>query len=78
MTDEPTLSHALAQDDHDQKGMAQQDHDHEVLDLGWNEKKQNIMQPLVGGMDNETLWMLVRRFDKVSREAMSLACEPMG
>lgn len=65
MTDEPTLSHALAQDDHDEKGLAQQDHDHEVLDLGWNEKKQNILEPLVGGMDNEELWMLIRRFDKV-------------
>lgn len=66
LKDDPTLSHALATDDHDIKGLAQQDHDHEVLDLGWNEKKQNIMHPLVGGMDNETLWMLVRRFDKVS------------
>lgn len=66
LADDPTLSHALAKDDHDVKGLAQQDHDHEVLDLGWNEKKQNIMRPLVGGIDNETLWMLTRRFDKVS------------
>lgn len=66
LKDDPTLSHALAKDDHDVKGLAQQDHDHEVVDLGWNEKKQNIMRPLVGGMDNETLWMLIRRFDKVS------------
>lgn len=65
MEDEPTLSHALAQDDHDIKGASQQGHGHEVLDLGWNEEKQNIVAPLVGGMDNETLWMLVRRFDKV-------------
>lgn len=61
-----TLSHALATDDHDIKGRAQEDHDQpEVLDLGWNEKKQDIAQPLVGGMDNEELWMLVRRFNKV-------------
>jgi hypothetical protein len=66
LRDNPTLSHALAKDDHDIKGLAQQDHDHEVVDLGWNEKKENIMQPLVGGMGNETLWMLIRRFDKVS------------
>lgn len=65
MAQEPTLSHALARDDHDEKGLAQQDHDHEVLDLGWNEKKQNIAAPLVGGLQNEDLWMLVRRLNKV-------------
>ncbi|KAK0729545.1 hypothetical protein B0H67DRAFT_501065 [Lasiosphaeris hirsuta] len=59
-----TLSHSLATDDHAEKGEAQQDHEEEVLDLGWNEKKQDIAAPLVGGMDNEELWLLVRRFDK--------------
>ncbi|KAK5662501.1 hypothetical protein OQA88_8413 [Cercophora sp. LCS_1] len=61
---EQTLSHALATDDHDLKGHAQIDHEKEVQDLGWNEKKEEIAAPLVGGMDNEELWMLVRRFDK--------------
>ena len=61
-----TLSHALATDDHDHKGAAQQDHDNaEVQDLGWNEDKEHIARPLVGGMDNEELWLLVRRFNKV-------------
>ncbi|CAK7200700.1 hypothetical protein SEUCBS139899_003398 [Sporothrix eucalyptigena] len=65
MTDEPTLSHSLAVDDHEEKGAAQQTHyTNEVTDLGWNEPKQDIAAPLVGGMDNEALWMLVRRFDK--------------
>ncbi|KAK3314334.1 hypothetical protein B0H66DRAFT_568264 [Apodospora peruviana] len=59
-----TLSHALAHDDHALKGQAQLDHDKEVLDLGWNEPKQEVAAPLVGGMDNEDLWMLVRRFNK--------------
>lgn len=63
-----TLSHALATDDHESKGRAQQDHESpEVLDLGWNEKKQDIAQPLVGGMNNEELWLLVRRFDKARK-----------
>ncbi|EOO04244.1 hypothetical protein UCRPA7_226 [Phaeoacremonium minimum UCRPA7] len=64
LMEDPSLSHALATDDHDEKGLAQQDHDEEVMDLGWNEKKQDIPTPLVGGMDNEELWLLVRRFNK--------------
>ena len=66
VTEEPTLSHSLAIDDHDEKGASQQDHDtEEVVNLGWNEPKQNIIAPLVGGMDNEELWLLIRRFNKV-------------
>ncbi|KAI0845388.1 hypothetical protein F5Y00DRAFT_272927 [Daldinia vernicosa] len=64
LTEEPTLSHALATDDHEEKGSAQQEHDEEVVDLGWNEKKHDIPAPLVGGLDNEDLWLLVRRFNK--------------
>ncbi|KAK8070252.1 hypothetical protein PG994_006868 [Apiospora phragmitis] len=66
MAEEPTLSHALALDDHEEKGRAQQDHfEEDVLDLGWNEKKERIAAPLVGGLGNEDLWLLVRRFNKV-------------
>lgn len=65
LAEEPTLSHALATDDHEEKGLAQQEHDEEVVDLGWNEKKHGIPAPLVGGLDNEDLWLLVRRFNKV-------------
>jgi hypothetical protein len=60
-----TFSHALATESQDDQGLAQKDHDEHVLDLGWNEKKQDIAAPLVGGMDNEELWLLVRRFNKV-------------
>lgn len=66
MAEEPTLSHALAVDDHEEKGRAQLDHEEEdVVDLGWNEKKERIAAPLVGGLNNEDLWLLVRRFNKV-------------
>lgn len=65
MTEEPSLSHALAVDEHEERGFAQQPHEDEVKDLGWNEEKENIESPLVGGMDNEDLWLLVRRFNKV-------------
>jgi hypothetical protein len=65
--DDATLSHALATEDHSDKGAAQQEHDEpEVADLGWHEKKQDIAEPLVGGLGNEDLWMLIRRFNKVS------------
>ena len=66
ITEEPTASHALAMADHEVKGAAQVDHGNEVRDLGWNEPDSKIPSPLVGGMDNEELWLLVRRFNMVS------------
>jgi hypothetical protein len=67
-TDTPTISHALAAEavnDPDAIGAAQQNHEEEVVDLGWNESAQEIMNPLVGGLPNEDLWILLRRFNKV-------------
>lgn len=68
LTEEPTASHALAQADIDVKGVAQLAHNAEVKDLGWNEPPEKIPAPLVGGMDNEELWVLVRRFNKVCKQ----------
>lgn len=66
---EPTASHALAVADHDEKGHAQLDHDApEVKDLGWNEADDKIANPLVGGLHNEELWVLIRRFNKVDTD----------
>lgn len=62
-----TASHALAttaQDDQAEKGAAQDQHDKEVKNLGWNEPQDKIPAPLVGGIGNEELWLLVRRFNK--------------
>jgi hypothetical protein len=67
LTEEPTASHALAQASPEFKGSAQIAHDADVKDLGWNEPPSNIPAPLVGGIDNEELWVLVRRFNKVSQ-----------
>ncbi|KAK8238233.1 hypothetical protein HDK90DRAFT_411877 [Phyllosticta capitalensis] len=69
LSDKPTLSHALAMDSHaDERGLAQQayqiHHEKEIMDLGWNEKEDEIEDPLVGGLENEELWLLVRRFNK--------------
>ena len=66
LTERPTSSHALAMADHDEKGAAQQVHDQEVKDLGWTTDNENIPNPLVGRMQNEDLWVLVRRFNKVN------------
>jgi hypothetical protein len=63
----PTDSHALATQDHEVKGAAQVAHgESEVKDLGWDEDAKHIPAPLVGGLPNEELWTLVRRFNKVS------------
>lgn len=71
LVDAPTESHALALDaasgynpDHG-TGRAQMAHGQEVLDLGWNERKEHVDSPLVGGLLNEEVWLLVRRFNKV-------------
>ncbi len=63
--EEASMSHALAVSDHDEKGLAQHAHDLEVKDVGWNEAEKNIPSPLVGGLANDDLWVLVRRFNKV-------------
>jgi hypothetical protein len=67
----PTESHALAVQAKNSsaehgRGAAQVEHGQEVVNLGWNEPKEHIASPLVGGLSNEDLWLLVRRFNKVS------------
>ncbi|KAG7145869.1 hypothetical protein HYQ46_005351 [Verticillium longisporum] len=48
------------------KGYAEINHGEvEVKNLGWNtDNSNNVPNPLVGGLSNEELWVLVRRFDK--------------
>ena len=36
MRDKPTGSHVLAQADYEEEGAAQNEHDAEVVNLGWN------------------------------------------
>ncbi|KAL3428452.1 hypothetical protein PVAG01_01960 [Phlyctema vagabunda] len=75
--DLPTESHALANADHDEKGAAQLDHGQtEVRDLGWNEKPEAI-PPLVGGLPNEELWTLIRRFNKQMYHVKALSEPPL-
>jgi hypothetical protein len=61
----PTTSHALATAGHEEVGAAQAAHaEPEVRDLGWNE---TAPAPLVGGLSNDELWTLIRRFNKVRK-----------
>lgn len=67
--EQPTESHQLANaalEDETEKGVAQLDHGHtEVRDMGWNDHPDDVPVPLVGGLPNEELWTLIRRFNKV-------------
>ncbi|KAF2665431.1 hypothetical protein BT63DRAFT_377612 [Microthyrium microscopicum] len=66
MHEEPTESHSIAMAEPDERGTIQSEaiHGQEVVDLGWNEDAKNISNPLIGGVKNEDLWILVRRFNK--------------
>jgi hypothetical protein len=62
----PTDSHMLANANVEEKGAAQVSHGaSEVKNLGWNKDPEQI-PTLVGGLPNEELWTLIRRFNKVS------------
>ncbi|KAK0265730.1 profilin, required for normal timing of actin polymerization in response to thermal stress [Friedmanniomyces endolithicus] len=64
ISEEPTLSHALA-DSANHGGHAQQFmKNDDIKDLGWNQDADEIPRPLVGGLPNEELWILIRRFNK--------------
>lgn len=63
--DKTTDSHALALADHDIKGAAQiAGQTGDVTDLGWRADPKEI-DTLVGGVPNEELWTLLRRFNRV-------------
>ncbi|CZS92139.1 uncharacterized protein RAG0_02633 [Rhynchosporium agropyri] len=75
----PTESHELAVADHEEKGAAQITHGHpEVRDLGWNDHPANVPAPLVGGLPNEELWTLIRRFNKQMYHVKALIEPPLG
>lgn len=65
--DKPSDSHALAVADHDLKGAAQEaGRSADISDLGWRSQPKDV-DALVGGLPNEELWTLIRRFDKVRK-----------
>ena len=61
----PSDSHALATSDHEIIGAVQKDHKNgEVRDMGWLKNPKHVPKELVGGLSNEELWTLMRRFNK--------------
>lgn len=59
----PSDSHALATASHDVQGAVQRNStDGEVRDMGF--QTSPVPKELVGGLNNEELWTLVRRFNK--------------
>ncbi|KAF1947959.1 hypothetical protein EJ02DRAFT_449427 [Clathrospora elynae] len=83
LLDAPTESHALALESaksvpEEERGAAQVEHGNEVVDLGWNEPKELVARPLVGGLANEDLWLLVRRFNKQMYHVKEIATAPPG
>jgi hypothetical protein len=61
----PSESHALATANRELKGAAQEaGKEADITDLGWQTDAECI-PTLVGGLPNEELWTLVRRFNKV-------------
>jgi hypothetical protein len=61
----PSESHALATENHELKGAAQEaGSEAHITDLGWRANAEGVAT-LVGGLPNEELWTLVRRFNKV-------------
>jgi hypothetical protein len=60
-----TESHALATENHELKGAAQEaGKEAHITDLGWQANAEGV-STLVGGLSNEELWTLIRRFNRV-------------
>ena len=59
----PSDSHALAVADHEEKGAAQHNAGDDVKDLGWDANPKHV-PTMVGGLPNDELWTLIRRFNK--------------
>ncbi|EOA82868.1 hypothetical protein ACJQWK_04803 [Exserohilum turcicum] len=83
LLDAPTESHALALEaarapQTEEKGAAQVEHGDEVVDLGWNEPKELVAKPLVGGLGNEDLWLLIRRFNQQMYHVKEIPTAPPG
>ena len=83
----PTESHALANADHAVRGASQlsnsatdgdgEGEEDEVRNLGWFEHPNDI-PPLVGGLPNEELWTLIRRFNKQMYHVKATTDQPPG
>ena len=58
-------SHDLAHWDYEVKGEAQKQPGVEVRDLAWHQNLADMPGTLIGGVPNENLFAMIRRFNKV-------------
>lgn len=73
---ETSTSHQLAVANHELKGAAQEAGKEDgITNLGWQANAKGV-DTLVGGLPNDDLWLLVRRFNKASEP--SPACVTMS
>lgn len=78
LSNHPTESHALAFRTHEEPGAVELNStEGEVKDLGWFEDPQHV-PTLVGGLKNEELWMLLRRFNKQMYHVKAMTAPPPG
>lgn len=62
----PTDSHALAHAEVEEASLIHTSPDDEATaDIGWQQQPHEFDEPIIGGIPNEDLWMLIRRFNKV-------------
>ncbi|RDA85874.1 hypothetical protein CP532_4898 [Ophiocordyceps camponoti-leonardi (nom. inval.)] len=79
----PTASHALADESirsepKESKGVSQMEHDEvEVKNVGWNDDGW-VSQQVMGGMRNDELWTLIRRFNKFVFRVRSIEEAPLA
>lgn len=78
LSNHPTESHALALNVHDEPGAVERTStEGEAQDLGWFRDPQHV-PTLVGGLQNEELWMLLRRFNKQMYHVKAMTVAPPG
>ncbi|KFY33114.1 hypothetical protein V495_08421 [Pseudogymnoascus sp. VKM F-4514 (FW-929)] len=75
--DLPTDSHALAAAEPEEKGYAQTHSASSVKDLGWHNDSDSIPRPLIAGLPNDDLWVLLRRFNKQIQHVKTIPEPPM-
>ncbi|OBT66141.1 hypothetical protein VE03_05167 [Pseudogymnoascus sp. 23342-1-I1] len=77
--DHPTDSHALAATEPEERGYAQTHSasSSSVRDLGWHDDSGSIPRPLIAGLPNDDLWVLLRRFNKQIQHVKTIPTPPM-
>ena len=74
----PTASHELANTDPEESGVAQRmNEETEDKDLGWKEDAKAYSDTFLGGLSNDEVWTLIRRFNKQMFHLKSVPDRPV-